>query len=56
MDPTACFRAMCTTTDDDERKELGAALLDWLQRGGFPPDGESVADARGMAYAAITGR
>ena len=48
MDPNETLRQMCATRDDDERRELGLALLDWLIKGGFPPDGYSVA--------AITGR
>lgn len=56
MDPNATLAQMCATYDDDERRELGLALLNWLQMGGFPPDGYSRSDARAMATAAITGR
>jgi hypothetical protein len=42
MDPSVALDQLRhPDTDPDERYDAAVALADWLQRGGFVPDGES---------------
>lgn len=42
MDPTVTLEQLRhPDTDPDERYDAAVALADWLQRGGFVPDGET---------------
>jgi hypothetical protein len=62
MDPTACLYAMIGAMDPTDpyatetAKGYARDLLDWLALGGFPPEGYTWEDARGMAIACLTGR
>lgn len=49
MDPTAASRQLTQALFDedfDQADELARALLEWLDRGGFPPDGCSEPQTR----------
>ena len=59
MDPTTTLdmiRDALRSGAEDTAADLAHDLLGWLNNGGFPPAGETVESARGMALAAITGR
>lgn len=48
MDPTACYRSMCyafEAGDYETAVEAAENLVNWLRRGGFPPEGVSAKKA-----------
>lgn len=50
MDPVACYRDLLGAVADREwhaARELGGALLLWLDRGGFGLEGMTRAETRG---------
>lgn len=37
MDPNTAWAELIQTTNDGELRERAGVLLDWLEKGGFPP-------------------
>jgi hypothetical protein len=53
MDPTACYREMLASLQDNDveaAREHALNLKRWLDRGGFCPQGQSIVDV----YARLT--
>ena len=53
MDPTACYREMLASLQDNDveaAREHALNLKHWLDRGGFCPQGQSIVDV----YARLT--
>lgn len=53
MDPTACYREMLASLQDNDveaAREHARSLKRWLDRGGFCPQGQSIVDV----YARLT--
>ena len=47
MDPTACYREMLASLQDNDveaAREHALNLKRWLDRGGFCPQGQSIVD------------
>ena len=56
MDPTAALAAMHAAIADGDRtqaRDIAFDLIDWLDRGGFPPAGLTPAEARTAALAVM---
>jgi len=49
MDPTVCYELMLDADDAATAVGLAEDLIVWLDRGGFPPEGMTVAQARHAA-------
>ena len=53
MDPTACYREMLASLQDNDveaAREHALNLKHWLDRGGFCPQGQNIVDV----YARLT--
>jgi len=49
MDPLACYTTLCDAIEHDDRDcaiEHADALVNWLRRGGFLPQGVSLAECK----------
>jgi len=52
MDPNVALAILRDpTADHEERADAAAALLEWLGRGGFAPDGTTAAEVEAEAVA-----
>jgi len=53
MDPQKCWEEICQAFDEHRRKDallLIASLLDWLDRGGMPPQVTSFSNQETLAW------
>lgn len=56
MDPNATYaelKAAMASEDHETAYELACALRDWLDKGGFPPKGQTRDSARNYAMSAL---